>query len=938
VGARKYARASHERASAAQHTGNAGMRAPTRSAIRQICYNNGPTRAKAITIAMAEFSLNNLTPMMRQYFEVKEQKPGIILLMRVGDFYEAYGEDAKTIARDLDITLTGREDKMAGERIPMAGVPHHAVERYMARLLAKGHKVALCDQVEDPKLAKGLVKRKVTRIVTPGTVMEDALLDAKRNNFLVAAITAERLPSGIGVLDVSTGEFLTGEIERADSVAADIDPNQRLVDEIARLQPAECLIRPEMEEELAEPIRAATGAAVTVHDFRDQRKSTRQQLLDHFGTQSLRGFGCEELTAGLDAAALLLDYVRQTHASALPHIRTLGVYSSEGYMLLDAATRRNLELTQAQMDGSRAKSLLHLLDRTITPQGGRMLRRWLEQPLLDVGRIVERQDGVADFARDGVLRGDARDALRGISDLERLAARICAGMASARDLVALRSSLASIAALGLALERARPDSVLGPLRERLTGAPPDLIELLDRAIEDDPPLSLREGALIRRGYSDELDSLRELRSGGKAFIAAIEDEERARTGIKTLKVGYNNVFGYYIEAGKSYSAQIPGDYIRKQTTVNSERYITPALKEREAQVLGAEERIVELEYDIFVRIRAQIADRHSSLLVSLGRAVAQCDVLAALAEVASSNGYVRPTVLGESSVIELRAARHPVVEQLQSGTMFVPNDSYLDDAEQRLHIITGPNAAGKSTYLRQVAICVLLAQIGSFIPAAEATIGLVDRIFTRVGAQDDLATGQSTFMVEMSETANILNNATARSLIILDEVGRGTSTYDGLALAWSIAEYLHAIGAKTLFATHYHQLNELEKMLPGAKNFRITVKEQGHHIVWLRKIVPGGTDKSYGIQVARLAGLPDTVLIRAGDILKSLEANHRNGSGSAKGAELASRTKKLQLTLFETERHPVVDEIDALDLGTISPIEALTKLYELQKKVKATPA
>ncbi len=892
------------------------------------------SHAAALHIPMPEYDLNNLSPMMRQYFEIKEQKPDILLLMRVGDFYEAYGDDARVIARDLDITLTGREFKQTDERIPMAGVPFHAVERYMARLLQKGHKVALCDQIEDPKLAKGLVKRKVTRIVTPGTVMEDALLDAKRNNFLVAAITGDRTPSGIGVVDVSTGEFLTGEVERLDQPELSAEMSvQRLVEEIARLQPSECLIRPEMEDTLAEPIRQATGATVTVHQLGDLRRSSRQQLLDHFGTQSLRGFGCEELTTGLDAAALLLDYLRQTHQSALQHIRSLSIYSSDGHMVLDAATRRNLELTQSQLDGSRAKSLLHLLDRTVTPQGGRRLRRWLEQPLLSIERIKTRQDGIADFAKDGILRGDVRDALRGIADLERLTARINASMANARDLVALRLSVENAKRLASALTRAGDESVLSEARAKLDAIPDDLLQLLSGSIQDEPPITLREGNLIKPGYSKELDDLRALRSGGKAFIAAIEEEERIRTGIKSLKVGFNNVFGYYIEVSKAFGAQIPPDYIRKQTTVNAERYITPALKEHEAQVLSAEERIFDLEYELFGKIREMIADRYSIILIKLAQVVARCDALASLAEVASANGYVRPEV-NSSTAICLKNARHPVVEQLQSGTMFVPNDAYIDNVE-RLHIITGPNAAGKSTYLRQVAICVLLAQIGSFVPADSAKIGLVNRIFTRVGAQDDLASGQSTFMVEMSETANIMNNATPRSLVILDEVGRGTSTYDGLALAWSIAEYLHLIGAKTLFATHYHQLNDLEKTLPGAKNYRIAVKEQGDHIVWLRKIMPGGTDKSYGIQVARLAGLPDSVLSRATEILQTLETQHRQGQKLGESLEVASRTKKLQLTLFETERDPVLTELESLDLGTLSPIEALTKLYELQKKVKS---
>ena len=872
---------------------------------------------------MAQFSLNNLTPLMRQYFQVKEERPEIILLMRVGDFFEAYGEDAETISRELEITLTGREDKQAGARIPMAGVPHHAVERYVARLITKGFKVALCDQVEDPKQAKGLVKRKVTRVLTPGTVVEDALLEAKKNNYLVAAVMGEQAPSGVGVVDVSTGEFLATEIARDAGV-------EKVVEEVARLSPSECLLPADCAPELADAIKDATGAVITYHQLKDRRRAPRQQLLDHFGTQSLRGFGAESFTVGLEAAALLLDYIKETHQSALSHIRSLATYSTEQFMVLDQATRRNLELTQSSLDGSRAKSLIHLLDKTVTSMGGRLLRKWLDQPLLSLDPIKNRQDAISEFAGDALLRGDVRESLRGIADLERLTARICSGAANARDLIAMKLSLENLAELSKALARLPEGSPVQTLGVQIAAMPADLWELLEKAVAEDPPMLLREGGLIKDGYDEELDQLRQLRSGGKAFIAAMEDAERSRTGIKGLKIGYNNVFGYYIEVGKANADQVPADYIRKQTTANAERYITPALKEHEAQVLGAEERIVELEYRLFGELRDLVADRYSTSLMKLAKAVARVDTLSGLAEVAVHNRFCRPEVHDRDTIC-LKSARHPVVEILQSGTLFVPNDAFLDGDAERLHIITGPNAAGKSTYLRQVALCVLLAQIGSFVPADEASIGLVDRIFTRVGAQDDLASGQSTFMVEMNETANILNNATPRSLVILDEVGRGTSTFDGLALAWAIAEYLHAVGAKTLFATHYHQLNELEKILPGAKNYRIAVKEQGNHIVWLRKIMPGGTDKSYGVQVARLAGLPEEVLSRASEVLKALEATNKNGKAAS---SMPASTKRLQLTLFEAERHPALEELEALDVSTLSPIEALTKLYELQKQAR----
>ncbi len=869
-------------------------------------------------------SYTNLTPMLRQYFDIKAERDDVVLLMRVGDFYEAYGEDAETIARELEITLTGREDKLAGARIPMAGVPHHAMERYVARLIGKGYKVAVCDQVEDPKQAKGLVKRRVTRVMTPGTVVEDAMLDARTNNYLVAAITGTRVPSGVGVIDVSTGEFLATEMACEDGL-------ERVVEEILRLQPAECLLLPGMEE-LGEAIKAVSKTVVTFHSSGETRKSSRQQLLDHFGTPSLRGYGADTMTSGLDAAALLLDYVKQTHQSAVGHIRSLATYSTENYMVLDAAARRNLELTHSLADGAKSKSLVTILDRTVTPLGGRLLRKWFDQPLLALDKIHNRQAAVAEAAGDALLRGDLRDALRRIADLERLTARICSGAANARDLVALKQSLQALPDVAAALARAPEGGALAPMRAIIADPPDDLTALLENAIQPEPPMLLREGGLIKDGHHVELDALRLLRSGGKGFIAQIEESEREKTGIKGLKVGFNNVFGYYIEISKvSGAVQVPAEYHRKQTTANAERYITPALKEHEAQVLGAEEKIVELEYKLFVQIRDEIADKYTGSILKLAKTLARLDVFAGLAEVALQGRFVRPEV-HDGDTLQITAGRHPVVESLQSGTLFVPNDTYLDGEDNRLHIITGPNSAGKSTYLRQVALIVLLAQIGSFVPADAASIGLVDRIFTRVGAHDDLASGQSTFMVEMNETANILNNATPRSLVILDEVGRGTSTYDGLALAWAITEYLHAVGAKTLFATHYHHLNELEKTLPGVQNFRVAVKEQGDHIVWLRKIMPGGTDKSYGIQVAKLAGVPDPVLKRAREVLKTLEAL---GKGEEAARKLSTQTRQLQATLFEAERHPVLEELESLDLATLSPIEALTRLYDLQRKLSS---
>ncbi|MDW8106547.1 MAG: DNA mismatch repair protein MutS [Armatimonadota bacterium] len=867
------------------------------------------------------------TPMLQQYFRLKAEHPDVLLAMQVGDFYEFYGEDAEIAARELEIVLTGREDGSNG-RIPMAGVPIHAYERYIAKLVQKGYRVAICDQIEDPKLAKGLVKRRVTRILTPGTVLEDSMLDAHANNYLVAAVLGEPV-HGLGVVDVSTGEFLVTEI-------AGERRQEKLLDELFRLQPAEVLV-PEDQEELIQTLREQLSATITpvpLHEWvgRDARKI----LLQHFGVESLRGFGCEEYTRGLDAAALALRYLQHNQLDALQHIRTLATYSVERFMYLDATARRHLELTRNQLDGTRRFTLLATLDSTCTPMGARLLKRWLDEPLLDPEAINQRLDAVEVLARHTLHCDAIRQILRPLADLERLVARASTGTANARDLVALRNTLqripelyAEVNALLNALEH--PPALMASLAPRLAPMQ-ELCALLERALVDDPPADLKSGGIIRDGYDPELDRLRQVRTEGKNWIAQLEAKERQRTGIPSLKVGYNAVFGYYIEVSKPHLSKVPPHYIRKQTLVNAERFITPELKEQEAILLGAEERANALEFELFTRLRTEVA-RQTPQIQSLARAIAELDVLCAFAENAVRYRYTRPIVDTEDRIY-IYGGRHPVVERF-SEQPFVPNDCRLDPS-QRLIILTGPNMSGKSTFIRQNALITLMAHIGSFVPADRAEIGVVDRIFTRVGARDELATGQSTFMVEMIETANILNNATARSLVILDEIGRGTSTYDGLAIAWAVAEYLHAIGCKTLFATHYHYLNELASRLEGVANYRVAVKEQGDRIIWLHKVLPGGTDRSYGVHVARMAGVPPEVVQRAEEILREFERRGVQGSLQPPSSESPTvRRKKLQLTLFEAAEHPVLEALRELDITTLSPIEALMKLDELKRKLDA---
>ncbi len=873
------------------------------------------------------------TPILQQYFRIKAQYPEVLLAMQVGDFYEFYGPDAELVAREVEIVLTGREDGTNG-RIPMAGVPIHSYERYFAKLVQKGYRLAICDQVEDPKLAKGLVKRRVTRILTPGTVVEDSMLDATANNYLVAAVIGDPM-HGLGVLDVSTGEFLTTEIGGEGRL-------QKLLDEIFRLEPAEILV-PEDQTELIQTLREQTSATITPIRLSDLvGRDARQILLNHFGVETLRGFGCDDYTRGLDAAAVVLRYLQQNQFQTLQHIRTLATYSVERFMYLDGTARRHLELTQNLLDGSRRYTLLAVLDVTCTPMGARLLKRWLDEPLLNVDAINARLDAVEALTHHNLHRAALRERLRRMADLERLIARACTGTANARDLVALRNSLQELPTLHSELQHllstlsaGQPQEASGHLPSLLVSLAPrlapldELRSLLERALVDEPPANLQAGGIIRDGFDPELDRLRQVRTEGRNWIAQLEAEERRRTGIPSLKVGYNAVFGYYIEVSKPHLNKVPADYIRKQTTTQAERFITPALKEQEAILLGAEERINALEYDLFCRVRDEVA-RNAPAIQSLARALAELDVLCAFAENAVRYHYSRPQVDTEDRLLIL-GGRHPVVERYNENP-FVPNDCHLHP-EQRLIILTGPNMSGKSTFIRQNALIILMAHIGSFVPADRAEIGLVDRIFTRVGARDELATGQSTFMVEMIETANILNNASPRSLVILDEIGRGTSTYDGLAIAWAVAEYLHAIGCKVLFATHYHYLNELANRLEGVANYRVAVKEQGDRIIWLHKVLPGGTDRSYGIHVARMSGVPPEVIERAEQILREFERRGVQASPGLPSEQVSAiQTRKLQLTLFEAEAHPLLEELRQLDPTALTPVEALMKLDEWKRR------
>lgn len=847
--------------------------------------------------------------MMQQYCQAKEAHPGVLLAMRVGDFYEFYLEDAEKAAAILEITLTGREDGANG-RISMAGVPYHSIEKYLQRLLQAGEKVALMDQVEDPRLAKKLVKREVTRVLSPGTVVEDAFLAGSANAFLAGICMVEGR-AGLAILDPSTGEFMVTEFE-GDRL------EEKLLQELARLRPAE-LVASQSEERVTELAKSGLGISLTSREP-DSPAKAAMRLQRHFDVATLEGFGLEGRLGAVAAASMVLDYAASSGLQ-LGHIDSIASYSVDSYMKLDPATRRSLELTQNISDGSRRLTLLSVLDFTRTTMGSRLLRRWIEQPLLDRTEILARQGAVARLADNPFARGDMRDVLRRVGDLERLVSRCAAGLASPRDLAGLRQTLLALPDLDDVLRKVAVDH-LYDIRSRVD-CHRGLALKLHQALVDDPPIVARDGGIFRPGYDAELDKLRSLKQEGREFIARLEAAEKAATGIDKIKVGFNSVFGYYLEIPKALSDRAPAHYIRKQTTANAERYITAELKDHESAVLGAEEKMSALEADMFTRLRQEVAAQSSGLLAS-ARAIAELDALQSLAEAAVLRDY-KPPVLVEDDVIAIEEGRHPVVES--TGGLFVPNGLDLGDS-RRLMILTGPNMSGKSTFLRQTALICLMAQIGSFVPAKSAVLGLCDRIFTRIGAKDELAMGQSTFMVEMVESANILNNATRQSLVILDEVGRGTSTFDGLAIAWAMVEHLADAGSKTLFATHYHQMNEIAGQISTVFNARVAVEEVGDKVVWTHRVLPGGTDRSYGIQVAKMAGVPPPVLRRASEVLASLE--EKESSPRAVGPTTAT----VQLSLFEVEEPEVMKELRALDVTRLTPVEALLKLDEWKKRAK----
>ena len=870
-----------------------------------------------------------LTPVRRQYIKIKNSYPDALLLFRMGDFYETFDDDAHLAARELEIALTSRT---LGKdlKVPMAGIPAHALEPYLARLIKKGHKVAICEQLTDPAKSRGLVERDVVRVVTPGTVLESSLLEQNANNYLAAVVEdGDRI--GIAYVDITTGEFSATQLSA-----------NRLPAELERVSPAEVLVPagdtlPGWLSDGGYPQaspgdRSGDGSGPHVVHLNpasfDLDLATRA-LLDHYGIRTLESFGCEILPLATRAAGAIVDYLAQTYRGAPPRLAALGVYSSESFMALDAQTRRHLELFQAGRWDSRQSSLFATLDLTQTSMGGRLLRRWLGQPLLEVQPLAQRLDAVEFFFNESLPRTEVRSVLSNVADLERILGRVQTETVSARDLVALKVGIDSAGRLGEYLA-GDPAEQLAWLRKGLASIP-DVSNLIERAIEPEPTGTIGEGNTIREGFSADLDELRKASREARAFIAGLEKRERERTGIRNLRVGYNQVFGYYLEVSKSNLEQVPDDYIRRQTLANGERYIVPELKEYESLVLNARERTQELERSLFKQVCRQITER-SDLIGRLSGAIAAADVFSALAEVAVQRDYVRPAI-NEGKEITIRNGRHPVVERNLGAGGFVPNDLELANDGARVAVITGPNMAGKSTYIRQNAIIVLMAQVGSFVPADEASIGLVDRIFTRVGLQDDLTTGQSTFMVEMVETAAILNQATSRSLVILDEIGRGTSTYDGLSIARSVIEHLHndpRLGCKSLFATHYHELTELAKTLPGVRNFSVAVTEENGKVIFLHRIVPGRADRSYGVHVAQLAGLPRAVVSRAWEVLEDLE---NYGADRKKAGKGQRKEPAVQMSLFSPDQ-PLTDAVLSLDVANLTPLEAINKLYELQEKAR----
>ncbi len=893
----------------------------------------GITPETLIKLGLPEDS-RSLSPMMVHYCQTKCAYKDSILFYRLGDFYEMFFEDAKTVSRELELTLTGKDCGLS-ERAPMCGIPYHAAETYINRLIDKGYKVAICEQVEDPKTAKGIVKREVTRVVTPGTNLNMQELDEGKNNYLMAIVCVGD-HFGVSTADITTG----------DCYVTEIDEERKLWDEINKFLPAEIICND-----------AFLVSGVDVDDLRNRLHISvfaleswyfgddlcKQTLLEHFKISSLEGLGLADYDSGVIAAGSLFRYLLDTQKNTMEHMNKIIPYTTERYMVIDSSSRRNLELVETLREKQKRGSLLWVLDKTKTAMGARMLRSFVEQPLIDADAINERLDAVTELNMQAMLREEIREYLNPVYDLERLVSRISYRSANPRDLLAFKMSLEMIPHIKNLLANFT-SPLLVRINEQMDGLE-DLYTLLEASITEDPPLAVKEGGIIREGYNEQVDTYRNSKTQGKSWLAQLEAEEKEKTGIRNLKIKYNKVFGYYLEVTNSFKDLVPEYYTRKQTLTNAERYITPKLKELEDMILGAEDKLFALEYDLFCQVREELAAQIPRIQET-AKAIAQLDVYASLSVVAQRNNYVRPTV-NTKGVIDIKNGRHPVVEKMINNDMFIANDTYLDNGSKRVSVITGPNMAGKSTYMRQTALIVLMAQIGSFVPAEKAKIGVVDRIFTRVGASDDLASGQSTFMVEMTEVANILRNATAKSLLILDEIGRGTSTFDGLSIAWAVIEHISntkLLGAKTLFATHYHELTELEGKIPGVNNYCIAVKERGDDIVFLRKIVKGGADKSYGIQVAKLAGVPDSVLDRAKELVDELV--HTDITSTFKDlAENSRKTKPKavhydevdleQISLFDTvQDQDIIEELKNLDITMLTPMDAMNTLYRLQNKLK----
>ena len=867
-----------------------------------------------------------ISPMMQKYLETKEEYKDCILFYRLGDFYEMFFEDALIAARELEITLTGKDCGLP-ERAPMAGIPHHAAEVYAEKLIEKGYKVAICEQLEDPKTAKGIVKRGVIRILTPGTIVESNLLEEKKNNYIMS-ICKSGIYFGVSVCDISTGEFYSSEIKSENNFAL-------LLDEIARFAPSEIIANSMMFECQEEMDKIRERFSIYMSRFSDKFFTDDTEKIRYrfnfVDSNQKEIANIADKNLAVCSINALIEYIEQTQMTTLEHINKITVYNISKYMSLDINARRNLEITEKMRDKSKKGTLLWVLDKTSTSMGGRALRRWLNDPLIDTAEINRRLESVKELKDDVILRGDVVENLKKVYDIERLAGKMAYGNANARDMITLKNSLSKLPDLKKVLANVN-STMLKDLYENLDELQ-DIYELVDKSIVEDPPMTVKDGGIIKLGYDEEIDKLKTATTEGKNWIIQLEAEEKEKTGIKNLKVGFNKVFGYFIEVTKSNLDQVPERYIRKQTLTNAERYITEDLKNLENQILGAEEKVVNLEYNAFVQIRDEIAKNVKRLQKS-ANIVSTLDVLTSFATVAEDLNYCMPEV-DNSGVLDIKGGRHPVIDKMLGTGVFVENDTYLDKEENRLSIITGPNMAGKSTYMRQVALITLMAQVGSFVPASEAHIGVVDKIFTRVGASDDLSMGQSTFMVEMMEVATILKEATQNSLVILDEIGRGTSTYDGLSIAWAVAEYIadkEKCGAKTLFATHYHELTELEEKLEGVKNYNIAVKEKGEDIIFLRKILRGGTDESYGIHVARLAGVPKVVTQKADEILRGLE--RKNILTGKKQEKESKKAVEGQFDMFNYKLAEIAHEIDKVNLNELTPIDALNTLVRIKEKMK----